>query len=96
MDSTAITIICISMFAILFCIGKAIRNAYMSQFTHKCDIDVISCTTDYTYKCIRWRYYKDIFNLYIYNFFTQRFEWKSVYQFKNAEKIIKQLTDTQK
>jgi len=96
MDPTIVTMIFFLIVCFLICIVKSIWAAYMNQFTHKCDIDVISRLTDRTYKVVKWREYKGSFNLYIYNFYTQRFEWKSIFQFKDVEKIIKKLTDGQK
>jgi len=82
--------------AFFIIIAKAIWNVYMDKFTHDCYIKVKSRKTGYTYKAVKWREWNGHFNLYIYNFFIEDFEWMSVLQFENSEKIIKMLTDGQK
>lgn len=95
-DDTLQIIGILLLVALVIIISKAIWEAYMDRFTHDCLIKVKSRKTGYEYKAVKWREWRGLFNLYIYNFFTEDFEWMSVLQFENSEKIIKQLTDGKK
>lgn len=95
-DDTLQIIGILLLVALVIIISKAIWEAHMDRFTHDCLIKVKSRKTGYEYKAVKWREWHGLFNLYIYNFFIEDFEWLSVLQFENSEKIIKQLTDGKK
>lgn len=96
MESNTIHVmIIITVGALVFAIARGIWKIYIKQFIHDCNIKVISRKTGYEYNAIKYKTYKEHLYLYIYNFYISQFEWVSVFQFENSEKIIKQLTDTQ-
>lgn len=84
------------IFVFLFAVGMAVWNIYIDGYTHKCYMKVKSRETGYEFKAVQWRQWKGFFNLYIYNFLRDEYEWKSVLEFENSEKIINQLTKGKK
>lgn len=57
-----------------------------------CNLTVVSIDTGYSYHAVSYRMKSNIMEIEIYNYHTRKYEWYSVYHFKDPFKIIFQIT----
>lgn len=84
------------MFLFIFVLAFIVWSIYIERFTHDCFIKIKLRENGHEYRAVRWRQWKGFFYLYVYNPYTEEYNWMSVLLFENSEKIINQLTKSKK